>query len=536
MRKKYAAGILREKLLFVWKGKQVQKGLQTFCLILLLGVLSFTGINGTGNGLEKEKKEQESVVTIHWFVAVPDYEKTWNPKKNVSDAKVMEKTGVRLDIQVGELTELDALIATDRLPDLITVEADAQERMLLENSGMVAALDPLFEAYAPDNCIPDSMKEWYRNKDGNWYAIASYYYGPERTNSSYGGYLCTHNNNYVREDLLRQTGVSMGQLKTKEGMLKALRAAKDLEYNGEAVIPYSGWWTRSIAEQFGMALEDEDGALLSPYRQEQWLEALLFGNQLYREGLMPAEEFTESANQRRNQVAAGKIFCCTGYANIKDAKDLLMNYDSNASMVFAGHIRGDGGEKSYLKSVPSGGWTTTLVNKDAEDMEKIIKFIAYMTTDEGILDAAPEIGAETYEIVDGAYRRKDSVRKEFSENYERAAAKYFMNLEFFVDWTVVQRYQTKRRGSLDYWDYEIYDSKAEDAAYIIEDTAMAEIKERIDSYYQKAEVEILISSSAEECRSRYEKTLKKMDEMGLADLEAYERERYQEAKAKLAEY
>lgn len=500
-----------------------------FCLFTML---FYTWIKEQENN--ETPAAQPQPITITWFVAQQDYKKVWNPQGNVSDAKILERTGVNLEITSGGLQDLDAYIAMGTLPDLITVEADATERTLLENSKMAAPLEPLFERYAPQADIPASMKEWYRNADGNWYAIASYYYGPERVNREFGGYLGTHNNNYVRADLLDLTGMSMEQLQTKEGLLEALEAASRLTYQGKAVIPYSGWWTQNLAEQFGMQIEDENGNLLSMYRQPEWLEALQFGNLLYRKGLMTEEEFTESTSQRLQQIADGRIFFCTGYANIKQAKDALQSMDGKAKMQYAGHVHGDAGARPNLKSVASGGWTVTLVHKGAPHMEQIIKFIAYMASEEGTLDAAPEIGAGTYDIINGACIRKASVKQEFQEDYARASAKYFLNLEFFVDWTIVQKYQVKSERinfEKQYRSCHIYDSKASDAARTIDsESRMAQIKERIEAYYRMAEVRILTSSSAKACKAEYQETIETMEELGLRELEEFERQQYTQAK------
>ncbi|MBO5373652.1 MAG: extracellular solute-binding protein [Lachnospiraceae bacterium] len=506
-------------------------------ILILAGIVLYAFAWKSSEKETKATKNRESV-TISWFVAKEGYSKDWNPQKNVTDAKILEKTGVNLEITSGDLTELDALMATDNLPDLITVEADAPERAVLENTGMVEPLEPLFAQYAPDVNIPDSMKEWYRNENGNWYSIASYYYGPERVSEEFGGYLGgVHNNNYVRGDLLEKTGVSWQELKTKEGVLKALRAAKKMTYQGESIIPYSGWYTQNIAEQFGMQIEDANGNFLSMYRQPEWLEALLFGNQLYREGLMLPEEFTESINQRMTQVQMGKIFFCTGYSNVKDAGNYLSNRDAEAYIEYAGHIRGDAGNPPNLESVSSGGWTTTMISKDAKNVDRIVEFIAYMTSEEGTLDAAPNIGARTYDIIDGQCVMKEDVAAEFNENYAAAAEKYYLNLEFFVDWTIVQKYQPPedRINYLEqYKGCTIYDSKAADAAVVIDgNRAMSEMKKTIDAYYAKAEVEILISNSAEECIKKYEETIAEMDRLGLRQLEAFEKERYQKAKERL---
>ena len=481
--------------------------------VVLLGAFLF--LSGSSTNPAMMEAEQVNPVTITWFIALENYSKVWNPQSNAADAKILEETGINFDIRTGSLRDLDALIATDSLPDLITVETRTVERLLLENSGMAEPLEPLFEAYAPEVNIPDSMKEWYRNEDGNWYSIASYFYGPERVNQEFGGYQVTHNNNYVRKDLLKQTGMLLEQLNTKEGVLTALRAAKKLTYKDQQIIPFSGWWTQNFAEQFGMQTEDENGNYLSKYRQPEWLEALQFGNQMYREGFLVPEEFTESLGQRRKKIQSGRIFFCNSYASVQDAKDILHSKDRSASMIYAGHIRGDRENRPNLKSVPSEGWTATLVSAGTPHKREIAKFISYMTQEEATLDAAPTIGTDTYDIVDGRYVIKDSVKKEFRENYEEAAGKYYLNLEFFVDWTIVQKYQPlseRTEAKEENGKFVIYDSKTVDAA---EDAAigssMQEIKEQNEHYYHNAEIEILTSASLESCTQKYYETIAEME-------------------------
>ena len=506
-------------------------------LVVLVGFFLF--LSGCSGNLPDKKsgKEQEEPVTITWFVALEGYSKVWNPQKNVADAKVFRETNVNLEIKSGSLKDLDALIATDSLPDLITVEARATERFLLENSKMAEPLEPLFEKYAPDVNIPASMKEWYRNEDGNWYSIASYYYGAERVNAEFGGYQVTHNNNYVRKDLLKQIGMSMEDLHTKEGVLEALRAAKKLTYKNQQMIPFSGWWTQNIAEQFGLQTEDENGNYLSKYRQTEWLEALQFGNQMYREGLMLPEEFTESTGQKRKQVQSGRIFFCNGYSSVQDAQDILYSNDRNAQMLYAGHVQGKEKNRPNLKSVPTEGWTATMVCADTLHKKEIARFISYMTQEEATLDAAPTIGTDTYDIVDGHFAIRDSVKQEFRENYEKAAEKYYLNLEFFVDWTIVQKYQpTSERTEANerYNNFVIYDSKAVNAAEDVStDNPMQARKEQIENFYNSAEIEVLTSDSLKDCTQKYYKTIAQMEKLGLEEWEAYESRQYDKAKEKL---
>lgn len=160
-----------------------------------------------------------------------------------------------------------------------------------------------------------------------------------------------------------------------------------------------------------------------------------------------------------------------------------------------------------------------------------------MTQEEATLDAAPTIGTDTYDIVDGHFAIRDSVKQEFRENYEKAAEKYYLNLEFFVDWTIVQKYQpTSERTEANerYNNFVIYDSKAVNAAEDVStDNPMQARKEQIENFYNSAEIEILTSDSLKECTQKYYKTIAQMEKLGLEEWEAYESRQYDKAKEKL---
>lgn len=482
-------------------------------------------------------------VTITWFVAYDWYSKTWNPGGNTSDAKLLEKTGITLEIISGDMDKLNALIASDSLPDLVTMDITATQRTLLENNSRVVPLEQLFEQYAPDVNVPESMKNWLRNPDGNWYSVASYYYGPERVNPEFGGYLVTHNNNFVRQDLLAEIGMTLEDLRTKDGFLDALRAVRGLTYDGLDIVPFTGWWTQNIAAQFGMDLEDSDGNLLSMIRQPEWLEALKFANTMFREGLITDEEFTQNQAQRDQKVASGRVFAASGTMTVQSPKEALYAYDPNALIVYAGQMQGgDNGKLPLLEGVASGGWTATMVTTNAKNLPRIAQFISYMTQEEATLDAAPAIGAETYDIIDGKMVRRERVIEAFENDYQAAQARYLMNVEFFVDWTIVQRYTSDDPQTI--WEAQALEIERDERIYVYDSktfqsispeggTDLAALKANLDSYYDIAEKQIIMAESEEECERIYFDVIAEMESMGWAQLEEFENMRFQEAKAKL---
>ena len=218
---------------------------------------------------------------------------------------------------------------------------------------MVLDLEELSEKYAPDLNVPQSQKDWYRNDDGKWYSLVSFYYGPERCTDEFGGFLVTHNSNFVRTDLLEQIGMSMEDLKTKEGFYEALKKVKDenLQYDGMDVIPLTGVYATNMAQQFGAQLEDKEGNLQDIKLQPEYLEALKFYNRLYREGLITTDEFTQDQTQRDQKVASGQVFMAQGWMTVKQPRSALYSSDPNAKMLYCGSITtGDSGNHDYLKS------------------------------------------------------------------------------------------------------------------------------------------------------------------------------------------
>lgn len=176
-----------------------------------------------GGRRDTELEKDTSPITIDWFVAYDWYGKVFDPVNNMADKKLQTETGITINVITGNADKLNALIVSGELPDVVTFDAVASQRLQMEDSGMVLDLEELSEKYAPDLNVPQSQKDWYRNDDGKWYSLVSFYYGPERCTDEFGGFLVTHNSNFVRTDLLEQIGMSMEDLKTKEGFYEALK-------------------------------------------------------------------------------------------------------------------------------------------------------------------------------------------------------------------------------------------------------------------------------------------------------------------------
>ena len=489
--------------------------------------------------------QDTSDCTVSWFFAYDWYGKKFNEKDNAFDQKLYEKTGVKIDIQTGDTDKLNMLIQTGKLPDIITLDANSTQRKLLEDQGMVLPLNPLRDEYAPDLAVPQSMIDWYTNKDGNWYSIASYYYGDDNIKDN-KGFFETHNQNYVRDDILKQIGMTYDDLRTKEGFLNALRAVKEqnIQYNGQPVVPYMVLFADKadiqVAQQLGASQEDENGDFQSLYTTSQYREAMLLFNQMYREGLLTDASFTVDKSQLEQEVAAGRVFASTAKTNVSNARNSLYAADNNALMLYAGQFTGDTNDKIMVPANNNMGWTATMINKNAKNPERIIRMFAYLNTQEAVLDN--EWGTDAWTLDENNCVVRDPAVQALSEsNPTEYTAKYAGDMGWTSDYTIIQGTAPQNGGV---WTDDVYLMTHDDRIVIYDDKSFADvapeagsdeaaIQARVNEYKQQALGRIITAPTAEACEKELDNALAQMEKLGLSQLIEYQNGLFQQNKQKL---
>lgn len=509
---------------------------------LMLGCVGAMANERVPEGSWTAKKDEP--VTISWFMAYDWFGVTFDPVNNLAFARQLEDTGVSIEFQSGDTDKLNMLIATNALPQVVTMDAVATQRKLLENNGALAPLEPLIQEYAPDMNAPQSMLDWYRNDDGQSYIIASFYYGDERTNDDFGGMYVTHNKNAVRMDILDQIGMTIEDIQTREGMLEACRAVKaaGIEYNGSKVIPFGSIDLLMMATQFGWKPEAEDGKLNPLYKSPEYLEALKWLNTLFNEGLMTDEVFTWNTEQRKEAIANGSIFAGVGWTGMhKDSRRALYAADNNAMIFTCGRMDQDNAEPVWYPGVSCAGWTGTMITADAADKDRIIQLFAYLCTDIATLDA--EYGVDCYDIVDGKVVMKPEKKTEFDTNPTAATAKYKTDFSYFIDWTIIQKYWPEQRldnpVEIDIQlseiepDILLYDNKCFEGLDPDAGTDLAAINTIIEDYWSQTMPLMVMSGSAEECEQLWNDAITQIDALGFQQLQDYRDGQFAKNKARM---
>lgn len=528
---------------------------------VLLGLGLLTGCSGGKKGAggeaaqavlpemvydkNKASWEQDTTpVELEWFVAYDWAAMNFDPDHNEFDRYLYDNTGVKIKFSIGSQEKLNMLIATDSLPDIVTYDAVSSKRLALENGGKLWALDELSEKYAPDLQVPQEMIDWYRNeKDNNWYALVGYFFDVEDTYAR-GGCIESHNMNFARKDIMDDLGIDPASMTTKEGFLSALRKVKEagVEYQGQKVVPYIGDDIEFLAEQFGADREDKEGNLLNIKRQPEYLEALLFLNQIYREGLTTDEIFTMDTTLRKQMVTSGAVFAGTR-VNYLNGKDTLFYNDPQALMMGVGFISGDAGKEAIVSPSPTAGWAATMITKNCKNPARAASLLSFLTREE-VSVSYWYGGVNGYDIIDGAAVIKPERARERATDSAEFDAKYRSTVQDLVcDYVWVKKYEPKtgqdamdadrRRYQSEWIDGHIYDDKIFKDVSPDSGSDFAAIDAQLNSYWIQQFPLIVMAENEEEAADIYHGAIDQMDQMGMEKLDQYKNEKFHKNKEKM---
>jgi putative aldouronate transport system substrate-binding protein len=513
--------------------------------LLALG-LSFVFAGGRQDGASGGKP-----VTLEWFTAY-DWETVhWDPVNNEFDKYVYDNVGVNLDISLGDIEKLHALIATNTLPDIVTYDAVSSERLEMENNGMLLPLEDLISQYKVDFNVVQAQKDWYRNKDGKWYTYVSHFYDIKNTEQR--GTLLPGRTNVARKDIMEQLNIDPASLRTKAGVLAALEKVKaaGVTYKGLKVIPVLHLGGRlnvegrDLALQFGADLEDRNGNLLNLQRQSEYLESLLFENEIYRRGLTSDERFTLNEARIRQLYSTGQVFltgCTTGESYI-GRKDLWAS-DNKALMESFGPIYGDAGKEPISYFNTTAGWSGTMITKNCKNPGKAIELLAFLTRPEISISCDASFGGiNGYDLKDGYIYVKPERKAAYNADPAAFYNKYFSRVSaWMADWVWALSATPKITGDATIDDENAanekwlkghyYDNKLFDIIFE-SGSDMAGISAQIDSYWEEQYPKIVMARSPAEATRLYNEAIAQMDKMGMVRLDEWKNQQFQENKKKL---
>lgn len=370
-------------------------------------------------GTENEpgwKLNAESPVTFDWYINFSWFARHWGDSK--VSRYITDKTGVNINFIVpagNEAEKLNAMIAGDAMPDIITLGwYEAQVPMMID-SELVEPLDELAKKYDPYFFKVASKEKlnWYTQDDGHVYGYPNASFTPEDY-VKYGGKLVSNETFLVRKDMYEALGKP--DMTTPDGFLRALREAKKRfqQVNGAPLIPFGtqefsdagNTQLQGVLSHF-LALDPErDGKYEDPNlgltdnpEYVRWLKTL---RQAYGEGLIPTDIFVDKRSQIEEKAAQGRYFCML-YQNwdMQSSQHALYAKDPQSIYIAVDGPKNSRGDDPRLAGGSIAGWTVTMISKKCRDKARAIQLMTYMISEEGLMDLNFGIPGETYEITGG---------------------------------------------------------------------------------------------------------------------------------------
>ncbi len=499
----------------------MKKKLSLFIILCL--ILSLTGCaqgkKNTDGGKDKEP------ITFDWYVNYSWFVTSWGGN-TVSDA-ITERTGVSVNFispPGNEAEKLNALIASDSLPDIITLGWWEPQYGEIVERGMVYALNELADKYDPFfyEVADETVRDWYTWADGNIYCYPNSSFTPKD--------LATHddiasNQTFlVRKDIYEAIGSP--DMTTPEGFYKAVKDAYYMfpKVGEEALIPIGAHvFDDTGCVSFDQYLQnflaipyEKNGKYYDRYTDEEYIRWLKMFRKLSSEGYISPDVFVDSRTQMSEKIANGRYFCMLYQrTDLADQEKLLYEKNPESIYIAVDGPKNSKGDDPVLPANGITGWTITLISKNCEHPDRAIEFISYLLSEEGQKIIYLGVEGETYTEENGVITLLPEVEAVLNSDREEYNAKYGADDTYWMLQDNVMQLKWKLplkepMKQLEEWTYPYTRYLGQYEVMVPKDAELLSLFTKCDKLWSETLKELLLAESDE-----------KFDEI----LEAYKTER-----------
>lgn len=480
---------------------------------LLAIILTCTMLTLAGCADKKNNTgEDPTPITFDWYVNYSWFVTSWGGN-SVSDA-ITKDTGVSVNFispPGNEAEKLNALIASDSLPDLITLGWWEPQYGEIVESGMVYALNELADKYDPYfyEVADKTVRDWYTWADGNIYCYPNSSFTPND--------LATHddiasNQTFlVRKDIYEAIGSP--DMTTPDGFYKAVKDAyyKFPQVGGEALIPIGA----HVFDDTGCVSFDQylmnflaipfekDGKYYDRYTDEEYIKWLKMFRKLSSEGYLSPDVFVDSRTQMSEKIANGRYFCMLYQrTDLADQEKLLYEKDPESIYIAVDGPKNSRGDDPILPSNGITGWTITLISKNCKDPERAIKFMSYLLSEKGQKLIYLGVEGETYTEENGVATLLPEVEKVLNSDREKYNALYGADDTYWMLQNNVMQLKWKLplqepMKQLEEWTYPYTAYLGQYEVMVPKDAELASLFTKCDKLWSKTLKELLLAETDE---------------------------------------
>jgi len=521
-----------------------------------------TGTDRSSSNSEKQTVNQssggeneESITDISWYLSTGVVPSTWNTDQYVMRT-ITEAAGVTISATTpadDADTKLNLMIVNGNLPDVLTLTNETLINDMIE-ADLVWSIEEFFQTYLPDSNLingqfPEDIKNALISKFGGWYSIPSHILSienreiwgdNEETGDIWRSADYRENGGVIfNKTIMDELGISEEDLTTESKVLEAFEKVKlaNLEVGGASVMIFladgnvynGGSWESNggalgvLSAFFGSMQFDADGNFQSNYYNNSFRHAVEFLNVCARNGYINANDFTMDRAAREAACRAGRVFCFMG--NTADT-----GFADAGEWCSPGIIFSDGGETPTQGSSSNvgTGWLQTFIAKDTKNPEAVAQFLAYMTSNEGLLTW--NYGDPTTDYTEdefGLIKRTEAGQEKADNASVTGVGAFwaFCNQNFdrlHIDpRTDIGLILQCKRGDTE-GNY-IYDNAilTLPASYIESNSDMNNIKLEIETYAKTELISIILNATENSFDTMYQSFVDKLNALGLQELDEY---------------
>lgn len=327
-------------------------------------------------------------------------------------AKLAEKTGVKLKVETitsSEREKLATVFASGDLPDITNAPYwstdPGGEGELIKNAaveGLLLPLNGLLDKYPNVKRLFEvgAISEVYKKKDVENPAYkGEHYVIPTQTGRTKDDVINWAYNLFARKDILaalKITPESVNSSKAVYDLLVKIKNGNFKDINGKPVIPggtwHNGWNYWDFLRGFNhggvtWSWAKENGKLVNEIFTQNMVDKVLFMRKLVAEGLMDPETFTQTDTMGKEKMITGRVavFGCHYPNEYGFFKGTLYKTNPEMEYVPLGPILDkQGGVPSQVERIGRSGSPVLFLSKNIKNPEKVLKFIDYINSDEGL--------------------------------------------------------------------------------------------------------------------------------------------------------
>ena len=336
--------------------------------------------------------EEGTENTLDWYVNYSWFTADWGENSVSREISRITGTDIEFVTPSGSETEkLNALIAQDSLPDLVTLGWWEPQINSEDIGEYFYPLNELADMYCPEfyENAGKAQLDWYTKQDGNIYCYPNSSVSP----SDYIESGEVSNQTFlVRKDIYEAIGSP--DMTTEEGFASAVKAAEEMfpETDGGSLIPIGFHeFDDKGCDSLGAYLMnflavpyEKDGSFYDRQTDEEYIKWLKVFRRLCSEGYITSDVFTDKRIQMEEKILDGRYFCLFyQQTDIAEVQKQIYANDPERIYIAVDGPKNSSGDDHILPGGTINGWTVTLVSRNCSDPERAIKLISFLISEEG---------------------------------------------------------------------------------------------------------------------------------------------------------